>query len=211
MSNAKHSKGSAEHYTPIEYVDAARDTMGDIDLDPASCEHVNEAIVEAATFYDAQSNGIAHKWDGRVFLNPPGGLILPNGLAAPEGVRGESSAKVWWFKLASEFALGNVEAAIFVGFSIEILQSTQHDALSDRLPIPLDFPLCFPRKRIQFYQRHGDAYVRGGSPTHANVIAFVSKARDERRAAFVENFSKFGRVVVPAAPKKKTTKKGGAK
>jgi len=207
MSNAKHSKASAEHYTPIEVVDAARETMGDIDLDPASCEHVNETIVEAARFFDLEANGVAQKWEGRVLLNPPGGLILPNGLPAPEGVRGVSSAKVWWFKLAQEFAAGNVDAAIFVGFSIEVLQSTQDDELATRLSIPLDFPICYPRKRLRFYTRQGESYVEGKSPTHANAIVFVSKTNDKRRAEFAKNFASIGRVVVPAKAPKATKAK----
>jgi len=65
-----HQTGDYEWYSPPEVVDAARDVLGVIDLDPASCDVAN-TVVQAATIYTEQDNGLEQPWRGRVFLNPP--------------------------------------------------------------------------------------------------------------------------------------------
>lgn len=59
-----------EYYTPERYIDAAREVMGGIDIDPASCAFA-QRIVRARIFYSAADDGLAQQWDGRIWLNPP--------------------------------------------------------------------------------------------------------------------------------------------
>ncbi len=224
---SRHSSESNEHYTPIAIVEAARKTLGAIDLDPASCDEANE-VVRAELFYGPngrRANGFREEWYGRVFLNPPGGKSddqerpvmskcretgscgLPIG-HTHTGV--ESSQKKWWFKLAREWLAGNVEAAIFVSFSVELLQTTQantptlEDSASGAapLPIPLEFAICYPAKRLAYRRPGGEI---GTSPPHASAIILVALPRpsaDDWNASlvsrFVKHFSPIGRVVVPA-------------
>jgi hypothetical protein len=62
--------GDNEYLTPTQYVEAARDVLGTIDLDPASCPEA-QAIVQATHFFTKDEDGLQHPWRGKVFLNPP--------------------------------------------------------------------------------------------------------------------------------------------
>jgi hypothetical protein len=126
--------------------------MGGIDLDPATTEEFN-STVGAETIYTQTTNGLAYPWHGRVFINPPGGMIRDaNG-------RRRSSMLVWWEKLIEEWAAGRTKQAVFVGFTLEILRLSQQTKHAVQ-----DFPRCYPKARLRF---------GGDSPTHANVIAYL--------------------------------------
>lgn len=62
--------GNNERYTPPAVIEAARATMGGIDLDPASCE-VAQRTVRAGTYFTAEDDGLAQAWWGKVWMNPP--------------------------------------------------------------------------------------------------------------------------------------------
>lgn len=64
--------GTPEWWTPKKYIDAVHKVMGDIDLDPASCEEANKTVM-AKQFYSPRNDGLSKEWEGRVFLNPPYG------------------------------------------------------------------------------------------------------------------------------------------
>lgn len=65
--------GNAENYTPAPIIDKVREVLGEIDLDPASCEMAQE-IVQAKTYCTKESDGLSMSWGGCVFLNPPYGM-----------------------------------------------------------------------------------------------------------------------------------------
>jgi phage N-6-adenine-methyltransferase len=56
--------------TPASFVELVRAVMGGMDVDPASNDDA-QAVVQATTFYTLETDGLAHEWPGRVFLNPP--------------------------------------------------------------------------------------------------------------------------------------------
>lgn len=62
--------GNNEYYTPAEWIDRARDVMGGIDLDPAS-NAMAQGIVNATIYYTEETDGLAHEWSGKVWMNPP--------------------------------------------------------------------------------------------------------------------------------------------
>lgn len=59
-----------DFYTNQRIIEAARETMGGIDLDPATHPMAN-TVVRATQFYTVSTNGLQHPWPGRVWVNPP--------------------------------------------------------------------------------------------------------------------------------------------
>jgi ParB family chromosome partitioning protein len=131
---------------------AARQLLGGIDLDPASCEAANE-IIQAERYYTKADDGLKQPWRGKVFLNPPGG----------RGV-----VKAFWSKLIEHYRAGEVTEAVWIGYSLDQLQTLQSCEAS-----PLDFPLCVPTKRLHFTTPGREAK----SPTHGNYISWLPPRR----------------------------------
>lgn len=142
------SSSSVEWYTPAEYVETARDVLGGIDLDPASCKQANKTI-QAKTIYTINDDGLQKTWQGRVWMNPP------YGRACGEFVS----------KLVESYDAGEVTAAIALlngyGFDTTWFQ-------------PLwDFPICFTNHRISFEspnKKPGE-----GGPANGNVFIYLGK------------------------------------
>lgn len=61
---------SQEWYTNENVIKSVRNVLGEIELDPASCEFANQ-IVKAKTFYTASDDGLTKEWNGKIFINPP--------------------------------------------------------------------------------------------------------------------------------------------
>ncbi|MBP0015350.1 MAG: hypothetical protein J7525_19845 [Roseofilum sp. SID3] len=63
-----------EWYTPRVYIDMARDTMGTITLDPASCDMAQERV-QAEHYYTQEYSGLEQRWWGNIWCNPPYGKL----------------------------------------------------------------------------------------------------------------------------------------
>lgn len=176
--SALHSCDSPEWYTPSVYVEAAREVMGGIDLDPAAHEESNQ-IVQPGCYFAAADDGLQQSWFGCVFLNPPGGLV-----------------DEFWKKALTERA--NYEQLIWIGYSLEQLQTLQ----TGNAITPLDFPICFTARRIAFVENEAKKAARmakltakgknpgKSSPSHSNYITYIGPNVE----AFTRVFSRFGRV-----------------
>lgn len=133
-----------EWYTPARYIDAARDVMGDIDLDPASSDLAND-VVQAAEYFTEDDDGLAQDWKGRVWLNPPYGK--GTGLFAT--------------KLQGEYDAGRVTAAVL------LINAYGFD--SDWFQPFWDHTLCFTDHRIVFYSPHRES----GGPANGNLFVYL--------------------------------------
>jgi phage N-6-adenine-methyltransferase len=154
-----------EWHTPIEYVNAAREVMGEIELDPATCETA-QAEIEAKHYLTKQDDALSHPWFGRVWMNPP-----------------YSMPKIERFidKLITEFDQGNVtEAIVLVNNSSDT--KWFHRLLSR-------FPACFTKGRVQFWHpSHHSFATRQGQ-------AFFYLGPDWKGEIFSDVFTQFGIVV----------------
>ena len=70
--------GEYEWNSPREILEAAREVLGDFDLDPAS-NPIAQEVVRARRYFTKDQDGLAQPWAGNVWLNPPyaKGLIHP--------------------------------------------------------------------------------------------------------------------------------------
>lgn len=239
--NIRHSSVTNEHFTPPDVVEAARSALGEIDLDPATSVRGNAYYVKAKKIFTIENDGFNVPWGGRTFLNPPGGRCDARGVSVTNvdktlkinpkeswtcdlagkapcmhghpGVR--SSQKQWWKKLAMEWLEGRIASAVFIGFSLEILQVTQSLEPGERVlgKIPLDFPFCVPSSRIAYHKEvqikteSGNdeiTLVEGSSPPHGSVLIFLPAKHEMNTsvARFERAFQSLGRVIIPSAARK---------
>jgi phage N-6-adenine-methyltransferase len=120
-----------EWYTPPNILDAVRDVLGTIDLDPASCDQA-QPTVQAIRYYTKDDDGLKQEWRGRVWLNPP--------FSNPLNVHFVN-------KLLAEVASGRVTEAILL---VNILPSAW---LQDA--IKACSAVCFSRDRLRFTHQTG--------------------------------------------------------
>jgi hypothetical protein len=146
----KHT-GDPESYTPAEYVEAAREVMGGIDLDPASNALAQETV-QAGNWFGEEENGLLRPWEGRVFLNPP--------YSYPEV---EQFAE----KLVIEYEAGVVEAAI-------MLTNNSADTKWWHAAGQAAGAVCQTRGRINFYKADGQIT----QPTNGQTIFYFGADAD---------------------------------
>jgi ParB family chromosome partitioning protein len=162
-------EGNNEWYTPARYIKAAREVMGGIDLDPASCALANERI-RAARYYTQEDNGLSQEWYGRVWLNPPYGKQA--------GKPSSSLQSEFIAKLLQEWRHGNIEQAI--------LLSTAD--LDEKWFQPLwNFPLCIAYPAIVF--------DRLGLPADKHIMGSCFTYLGPNESKFIEVFSLLGIIV----------------
>jgi phage N-6-adenine-methyltransferase len=177
IANGSHvslNSGENEWYTPPQYVEAAREAMGSIDLDPASCETA-QANVKAERYFDIDQNGLDKPWRGNVWLNPPYSKDLVGLFAAKvveESQRYDqaivlvnNATDTAWFHQLSSVA----SAACFFRGRIKFLDKTGNPANTPVQgqvaiyigPNPKRFCQCFEHmgKVVYFLRSGGDAEI----------------------------------------------------
>jgi DNA N-6-adenine-methyltransferase (Dam) len=164
--------GDFEHYSPATLIEAARAVLGDIDLDPASCELAN-TVVKAARFFTIDDDGLTQPWQGRVWMNPPYSQPL---------------IKAFADKLAESVRAGVVTAAV-------VLVNNTTETMAFQTLARVASAFCFPAGRVKFWQPNIDVRDTAGPP-QGQAVLYVGPNGD----GFCKRFAEFGFVARIAQP-----------
>lgn len=155
--HVSHNSGDNEWYTPAPFIKAAREAMGGIDVDPASCPLANETV-EAAKYYTAEDDGLTRPWVGRVWLNPPYAQPLIRQFC--EG-------------LVKRYQEGEVRAAC-------VLVNNGTETAWGQALLSCAAAVCFPKSRVKFYSPGGAK----SSPLQGQLVAYFGDDADRFARAF---------------------------
>jgi len=128
--------GGDEWFTPIKYLEMAREVLGGFDTCPASSAFAQRRFDfgPQCRHYTRADNGLTKRWRGRVWLNPPFSKGLPAAFID---------------KLVAEYDSGHVSAAMLLTNTFSSngwFQKAGHAATA----------LCLMRERIEFEREGGD-------------------------------------------------------
>lgn len=158
-------------YTPSTYVEAAREVMGGIDLDPFSSAKANESI-KAGRFFNSQQSAFNSLWRRpgldrslRVWMNPP----------YSSGVIGRAVDT-----FLAQLAAGNIEQGIV------LTNNATDTSWFGRLKGSCN-AVCFTNHRISFESPDGK---RISGNTRGQTFFYFGS--EHTAAAFKERFSEFG-------------------
>lgn len=157
--------GDNEWYTPEDHIERARRVLGGFDVDPASNAEAQEKV-RAGMFFDAETNGLAQEWNGRVWLNPPYAQPLISQFMA---------------KLVEEIDAGRCTSAITLTHNYTDTRWFQDTASKANA-------ICFTRGRIRFYSPSGEI----AAPTQGQAFMYFGDDAD----GFCETFREAGIVMV---------------
>ncbi|EQB9038067.1 DNA N-6-adenine-methyltransferase [Vibrio cholerae] len=202
MNNANlinQSSGDTEYYTPLEWVEAARQVMGSIELDPAS-SHIANQTVKAERFFTIHDDGLKQDWKAEtLWMNHPfhrGEKACPAdrskckkkncipSRSKKKKTRGHHidhdipSNDHWISKLMSEYEKGHVKEAICITFA-----NTSEIWFRKLLP----HLQCFPNGRVHYRKPDGTIC---NSVTKGSVITYIGNNPQK----FKEVFSRLGTV-----------------
>ena len=165
--HVSHNSGENEWYTPPEYIDAARGAMGEIDCDPASSKLANRTV-RAELYFTADENGLAHEWNGRVWMNPPYAQPLCQQFCAA---------------LVAKYQAKEIEQACVL-----VNNATETAWFQEMLSVCA--AICLVKGRVRFLDVAGNP----GAPLQGQAVLYFGR----RQATFQKNFEQFGKVFIPA-------------
>lgn len=156
------NSGDHKWYTPSEYIEAARNVLGVIELDPASSPEANE-VVKAKVYYTINDDGLQYDWHGKVWMNPPYGRDVIDRFMT---------------KLAYHIENGDVTEAIVL-----VNNATETEWFNEIVRFAK--VVVFPKSRIKYWKPEIDKL---DSPLQGQAFLYVGDNASE----FIREFKRFG-------------------
>ena len=164
------SHKSLEYYTPEWVTTLAKDMMGSITLDPASCDAAQKWI-GADNYYTITDNGLTKEWYGNIWLNPP-----------YSKTDGKSNQAIWADALIQQYQQGEVSQAILlVKAAIGYKWFTK---------LIKNWPCCLLYERLSFVLENGND---DGQSKQGTALFYFGNNCDR----FVSTFNDFGTIILP--------------
>jgi len=156
MAHVGYNSGECEWYTPPDIVEAARQVLGEIDLDPATSLVAND-VIKAAQIFTLQDSGLKAPWHGRVWMNPPYGPPLITQFCE---------------KLARHIRDGDISAAV-------VLVNNATETEWFRTIASMAIAVCFPSGRIPFWATGITMF-----PLQGQAVLYIGPHRERFLEAF---------------------------
>ena len=152
------TSGNVVYYTPQIILEAARKTLGEFDLDPASSEQANK-FVRAKKFYTKEDNGLSRSWFGRIWMNHP---------------FSRTENALWINKLVNDYDQGNIKEACCITYA----------CTSEKWFRPLfHYIQCFLSPRTNYLLPDGSVYK---GVTKGSVVTYLGINRQAFADNFCE-------------------------
>jgi ParB family chromosome partitioning protein len=143
--------GDNEWYTDEKIIESARKVLGNIDLDPASCQLAN-TIIKAEEIFTIETDGLKQEWHGNIWLNPPYSV---------------SENPKFIDKLVSEYNSGHTKTALI------LVNNATETKWFERL-ISIASAICFPVGRLKFWSQQD----KGSTPLQGQAIVYIGSNID---------------------------------
>ena len=171
--------GHMEWYTPKHIIEAAREVMGGIDMDPASTYEANEKIVKATYIRTIEDDALSQNttwmpdepygsYEGRIWLNPP---------------YRQPHIRKFAERLLAEIEMGYVVQAIW-------LSNNATETSWGQMLLSNAVSVCFPAQRIKFLDRN---FQPANTPTQGQMIVGLGPELDTGK--FNSIFGELGEVL----------------
>lgn len=175
MQNRTSSK-TVEWFTPPYLIEMAREVLGGIDLDPASCWLPQTKWIRANRFYTESEGGLQFdSWNATtVWLNPPYGKT-----------RGKSNQGIWTERLIREYVNGHITRG-----ALDLINQYQGYVWFEK--IWRRYPICCIEERLRFVNENG---VVGNQAKVASCV--ICLGGEEVVERFRRIFKRIGRILMP--------------